>query len=230
MLHRIYDTLPVSNTELDELTREAVNTTAATLISTVIIGLIEGTFGALLFIIFGLPSPFLWGVVILILSMIPMIGTNLVLAPAGIILALSGSLFSGLLLVLLGLAGVSFTQNVLKPKLLGERAGLHPAVVLLATLGGIAWLGLIGFLIGPLLASLFIVVWRQFGKRYQHELSMKNRQHEAYYPDSASAAPEGNAGSQEEEKQDGPAAEESIDAGSGAREEARRRHEEDAEG
>ncbi len=180
MLHRIYDTLPVSNTELDELTREAVNTTAATLISTVIIGLIEGTFGALLFMIFGLPSPFLWGVVILILSMIPMIGTNLVLAPAGIILALSGRFFSGLVLVALGLAAVSFTQNVLKPKLLGDRAGLHPAVVLLATLGGIAWLGLIGFLIGPLLASLFIVVWRQFGKRYQHELSMKNRQHEPY--------------------------------------------------
>ena len=68
-------------------------------------------------------------------------------------------------MILLGLGGVAITQNVVKPKLLGDRTGLNPALALLATIGGIAWLGLIGFLVGPLLASLFIVVWQQFGKR-----------------------------------------------------------------
>ena len=64
-------------------------------------------------------------------------------------------------MIALGMAGVAITQNLIKPKLLGNRSGLHPALALLATIGGIMWLGLIGFLVGPLLASLFIVVWQQ---------------------------------------------------------------------
>lgn len=70
--------------------------------------------------------------------------------------------------------GVGVTQNLIKPKLLGDRSGLNPALALLATIGRIMWLGLIGFLVGPLPASLFIVVWQRFGKRYQAELRMKD--------------------------------------------------------
>jgi predicted PurR-regulated permease PerM len=79
-----------------------------------------------------------------------------------------------LLLIGLGFGGVALTQNVVKPKLLGDRAGLHPGLVLLSTIGGIAWLGLIGFLVGPLLAALFIIVWEQFAKRYSQALSTKH--------------------------------------------------------
>ena len=110
--------------------------------------------------------------------MIPLIGTNLVLVPAGAILILTGRIFAGSAVIVLGLAGVAVTQNLIKPKLLGDRSALNPALALLATIGGILWLGLIGFLVGPLLASLFIVVWQQFGKRYRTELSMKDVEHE----------------------------------------------------
>ena len=105
-----------------------------------------------------------------------------VLVPAGAILIVTGRVFSGITVIALGLAGVAITQNLIKPKLLGDRSGLNPALALLATIGGIMWLGLIGFLVGPLLASLFIVVWRQFGKRYQAELSTKDIETES--PDS----------------------------------------------
>ena len=170
----VYRAVPLPNRELREIAEETRRTTGATLKSTLLIGIIEGTFGAVLFLVFGLPSAFLWGIIIMVLSMIPLIGTNLVLVPAGIILIVSGRVGSGIAMIILGLAGVAATQNVIKPKLLGDRTGLHPAIALLATIGGIAWLGLIGFLVGPLIAALFIVVWGQFGARYRQELSTRN--------------------------------------------------------
>lgn len=171
---KVYETLPIPNTEIDQITRETFNTTSATLISTIIIGLLEGALAATLFLVFGLPSPFLWGAITVVLSMIPLIGTNLVLFPAGIIQIAVGRPVAGLLILVAGAVGVAITQNVVKPKLLGDRSGLHPAMALLATIGGIAWLGLIGFLIGPVIASLFFVVWRQFGSRYRSLLALKN--------------------------------------------------------
>ncbi len=163
----IYDVAPIENAELDEMVKKGLATTSATLISTVIIGFMEGAYGTVLFLSFGVPSPFLWGVVIVILSMLPIIGTNLIITPAGIALAVLGRPFAGIALVALGYGGVAITQNVVKPKLTGNRTGLHPALVLLATIGGIAWLGIIGFILGPVIASLFIVIWRQFATRYR---------------------------------------------------------------
>lgn len=171
---RLYDTIPIANAEIDQIVGETFNTTSATLISTIIIGLMEGALATALFVIFSLPSPVLWGVITMVLSMIPLIGTNLVLIPAGLLAILGGRIAAGAIIISAGAVGVAITQNVIKPKLLGDRTGLHPAVALLATLGGIAWLGLIGFLIGPVLASLFIVVWRQFSKRYRRLLEAKD--------------------------------------------------------
>ncbi len=169
LVKRIYEWVPLPDAYLQQLGEEALRTTSATLISTVIIGMIEGLYGALIFVVFGLPSPVLWGGVILILSMIPLIGANMVLTPAGIIVLLSGDVVSGLAIVALGYGGVLITQNIIRPKLLGDRSGLHPALVLLGTIGGIAWLGLIGFLVGPLLVSLFLAVWSQFAGYYRDQ-------------------------------------------------------------
>ena len=168
MVERCYDTIPFSDRDIDQIAAETFSTTSATLISTIIIGFLEGMLAAVLFIACGLPSPFFWGVITMVLSMIPLIGSNLIIIPAGIATIAGGSV------VFIGFVGVAITQNIVKPKLLGDRTGLHPALALLATIGGIAWLGLIGFLVGPVLAALFIVVWRQFAKRYKTLLDGKN--------------------------------------------------------
>ncbi len=175
LVRKVYEFLPMKNSEIDQIAQEGLATTAATLKSTIIIGLMEGSLGVIIFATFGISSPFLWGVVITVLSMIPLVGTNLIIVPAGIVLAVQGRILAGIVVILLGLVGVAITQNVIKPKLLGDRTGLHPALVLLATIGGIAWLGIIGFLLGPVLASLFIVVWKQFASRYEVELSTKHQ-------------------------------------------------------
>lgn len=174
LVDRVYETVPVSTKDMDQIVSETFNTTSATLISTIIIGLLEGGLATVLFVIFQLPSPFLWGVITMVLSMIPLIGTNLVLIPAGLITILSGRPVAGIVIIIAGAVGVAITQNVVKPKLLGDRSGLHPALALLSTIGGIAWLGLIGFLVGPVLAALFVVVWRQFARRYRSLLEGKN--------------------------------------------------------
>lgn len=174
LLSGIREVLPVPNRDLDALVTEVGRTTSATLVSSVIIGAIEATYAVILFLIFGLPSPFLWGVITLVVSLIPLIGANLVLIPAAVLLAIVGRFPAAVLLGLLSVGGVFLTQNVLKPKLLGDRSGLHPAVVLFATLGGIAWLGLAGFVLGPIIAALFFVIWQQFGIRFQAELSTKD--------------------------------------------------------
>ena len=74
----------------------------------------------------------------------------------------------GVGLIVVGVAGAVISQNVLRPKLVGDRSGLHPALVLVATLGGLAWMGLIGFVIGPILATLATIAWEQFANRNEN--------------------------------------------------------------
>ena len=64
--------------------------------------------------------------------------------------------------------GTIFSQNILRPKLIGDRTGLHPALVLVSTIGGLSWLGLIGFLVGPIIATLFVVIWEQFATQREN--------------------------------------------------------------
>jgi predicted PurR-regulated permease PerM len=132
----------------------------------------------------------------MVLSMIPLIGTNIVLIPTGLITLFSGRPAAGLIIMITGAVGVAITQNVVKPKLLGDRTGLHPALALLATIGGIAWLGLIGFLVGPVLAALFIVVWRQFARRYRKLLDGKNLDEERSDAESVIDPPEDTGGAE----------------------------------
>lgn len=174
LLDRVKSLIPLSDHDTDELTSEMAGMTKATIISTLIIGFIEGTYGGIIFAVFRLPSPVLWGIIILFMSLIPIIGANVVIVPAGIFTILSGRYAAGIIIIALGIAGIAITQNIIKPKLLGGRSGLHPMIVLLSTIGGIAWLGIIGFLLGPMIAALFIVIWKQFGKRFHAELESKN--------------------------------------------------------
>ncbi|MFP4383529.1 MAG: AI-2E family transporter [Spirochaetia bacterium] len=171
---KIMDLIPLSNRNTQELMTETVRTTNATIKSTLVIGIIEGFWGTLVFIIFGLPTPVLWGLIMTVLSVLPILGTNIVIIPTGVLMIISGRIVAGILVIILGLVGFSINQYIIRPKLMGDQSGLNPALVLLTMLGGIAWLGIIGFLVGPLLATLTIVIWEQFGKRFQEELETKN--------------------------------------------------------
>lgn len=143
----------------------------ATVYGTVFMGFLEGSFGALLFFIFSIPSAILWGVVMAILTMIPLVGANVILLPAGLYKIFSGEWISGLCILVIGVGGVLFAENIVKPQIVGNRAGLHPALVVLSSLGAIAVMGIVGFIVGPIVATLFLVLWRQFRSRMQESES-----------------------------------------------------------
>lgn len=127
---------------------------------------LEGVIATIGFLIFGIPNAFFLGLLTIILIILPMVGAGVVWIPAAIWLAYKGKLLLALLFVIYSLILVSSIENVLRPKLIGDKALIHPAIMLLGIFGGLALLGFIGMVIGPLLLSiLYILIKDQFAKR-----------------------------------------------------------------
>ncbi|MDQ3089804.1 MAG: AI-2E family transporter [bacterium] len=125
---------------------------------TLIIALVQGLLVSIGFMIFGVPNAVLWGSVAAISAVIPGIGTALVITPAVIYLFLIGQTFSAIGLLIWGFIAVGLVDNFLGPKILGKDTELHPFLVLLSVLGGIAFFGPVGLLLGPLAVSLMIAL------------------------------------------------------------------------
>ncbi len=166
LLDYVCGLLPLDAPHSELLMDRAAKTLDATVLGTLFIGVIEGAFGALLFALFGFPSPTLWGVIMVIMSVLPVLGINVVIVPAGIIAIILGDVGRGVGLIAVGVAGTVVSQNMIRPKLVGDRAKLHPALVLVSTLGGLVWLGLIGFIVGPVVATLVQIMWEEFADRH----------------------------------------------------------------
>jgi predicted PurR-regulated permease PerM len=130
-----------------------------------LVAFIQGSLGALGFWIFGIPSPLFWGMVMAFLALIPYLGTGVIWGPAAIFLFLDGVfqdsntiMLKGVLLFLYGLIIVSGLDNLIKPKIVGDRARVHPIIIILGTLGGLFMFGPLGVLVGPLILSLTLLL------------------------------------------------------------------------
>lgn len=123
-----------------------------------IIAIIQGIVTSIGFLIFGVPSAFLWGTIASITALIPSVGTSLVVVPAIIYLFFSGSLFHAIGLAIWGFFAVGLIDNFLGPKLVGRGIKIHPFLILLSVLGGLALFGPIGFIIGPVVLSLLFTL------------------------------------------------------------------------
>ncbi|MBU4486286.1 MAG: AI-2E family transporter [Candidatus Delongbacteria bacterium] len=168
-ISKIRSVLPLEREDEKKAVGELVKITDTIIIYTFLIGVAEGTYGGAMFSIMGIGSPFFWGVIMVVLSMIPIVGANTIIAPAAIIQILMGNYTKGVILLVLGSGLIVINQNIIKPKLAGDRSGLHPVVMFVATIGGIAWLGMVGFLVGPLIAALTIVSWELFAIKFKAE-------------------------------------------------------------
>jgi predicted PurR-regulated permease PerM len=146
------------------------STTRAIIKGTVVVSLVQGLIGAILFFIAGVPSPILWGTLMALVALIPAIGPSLVWIPVGVILLLSGDIFGAV--VVLGGGGViiSLVDNILRPILVGRDTEMPDALILLSILGGLATFGLAGIVIGPVIAALFLSIWNLFAHEYEVEL------------------------------------------------------------
>ncbi len=127
-----------------------------------VVAVVQGILGGLIFWVLGIGTPILWGALMAVLSLLPVLGTALVWAPAAIYLLLTGSVWKGMVLLAFGALVISTIDNVLRPVLVGTDVKMPSYVVLVSSLGGIAIFGVNGFVIGPLLAALFLTTWEMY--------------------------------------------------------------------
>ena len=119
-----------------------------------LIAIVQGTMGGLAFWILGLHSPVLWGTAMALLSFIPLVGTALIWVPAFIFLVIWGSFIKGIILLIMGVFGISLVDNFLRPRLISSKTQIHPLILFFAVLGGINLFGIIGIIAGPLIATV----------------------------------------------------------------------------
>lgn len=146
--------LPLEERYKKNLSNKFKSIIYATIYGIIVTGILVGALGALGFYIFGLSSPILWGIIMTILSMLPLVGTCLVWLPAGIYLVVTGNTLLGVLFLLYNWIIVSGIDTFVRPKIIGAKGKLHPVFVLLGIVGGLKIFGLIGVIIGPLIFAI----------------------------------------------------------------------------
>lgn len=154
--------LPLGDEREHLLFSKFAEVTRATVKGNLVVAVAQGSLGGIIFWILGIPAPFLWGVIMTLLSLVPMVGAGLVWAPVAVYLFATGSWIQGLVLTGFGVGVIGLVDNFLRPVLVGRDTKLPDYLVLLSTLGGVALFGINGFVIGPLLAALFVAFWQIF--------------------------------------------------------------------
>lgn len=164
-LKRINDYLKMQKNEYAHILSRLKEIIRGVIYGYVMIACIQGILGALGFYLFGVSSPVFWGVVMALLALIPVLGTGFVWVPASVVLVLEGLaqgsnlvVLRGAGLFLYGLLIVSTVDNVLRPHLIGEKAKVHPILILVGVMGGLLFFGPLGVIIGPLLLSMTQVI------------------------------------------------------------------------
>lgn len=151
--------VPVERSIADRLAERFLGIVRATIKGTGVVALVQGTLGWITLMIAGVPSALLFGVVMAIFALVPVIGSGAVWLPAGLWLLISGATWQGLFVLLTGFFIISSADNVLRPILVGRDTGIPDWIILITTLGGISLVGFSGIVLGPLVAGLFLASW-----------------------------------------------------------------------
>ena len=157
--------LPLTHDEMDRLFGRVVDTVQATIYGTVAVAAVQGTLGGLMFWVLGLSTPILWGLVMGLLAIVPVLGAFVVWIPAAIFLALDGSWGKAVVLAIWGAVVVGGIDNVLRPLLVGNRLRLHTVPTFISMIGGLVLFGTPGFILGPLAATVTILLVETWGSR-----------------------------------------------------------------
>jgi len=156
--------LPLSQSEADGIFARVGDTVYATVYGTFAVSLAQGVLGGLMFWWLGLPAPLLWGVVMFLLSLVPVLGAPVVWIPAALFLGLTGSWWKALILVGWGTVVIGSIDNLLYPVLVGDRVRMHTLLVFFSVVGGLMLFGAAGLVLGPVavvVTTALIEVWRE---------------------------------------------------------------------
>lgn len=170
LLKKILYFLPLDDHNEMRLLDRFTSVTRATLKGTLIIGLLQGGICGVAFAIAGIEGPVFWGSLMAVMSIVPAFGTAIIWGPALFILALTGD-FSGVIILLILCGAVAGNlDNLIRPRLVGKDTEMHDLFVLFGTLGGLSMFGLLGIIIGPIVAALFITIWEIYGDTFSDYL------------------------------------------------------------
>ena len=170
ILDRILYLVPLPPADEERLLDRFVSVTRATIKGSLVIGILQGGLAGLSFAVFGVPGAAFWATVMAVLSIVPALGTALVWVPAVIWLLATGQIAAGMSVGLWCGLVVGTVDNFLRPRLVGRDARLPDLLILLSTFGGIVFFGAVGFILGPIVAALFVTVWEIFAETYRDVL------------------------------------------------------------
>ncbi|ETI60966.1 membrane protein, partial [Sphingobium sp. C100] len=159
---RVAAAAPLRAGQRTALIEQFVIVTRATIKGSIVVAIVQGFIGGLVFWALGIQGALLWGVLMGGFSLLPAIGTAIVWVPVSIYLFASGAIWEGVVLVACGVLVIGMVDNVLRPILVGRDTRIPDYVVLISTLGGIEMFGFNGIVIGPVIAALFIATWNIF--------------------------------------------------------------------
>jgi predicted PurR-regulated permease PerM len=166
LIRKLISLIPIGDRIEIELFERFTSVARATVKGGLIVAVIQGSIGGLLFWFLGIPAAFLWGMLMIVLSLLP-IGSALIWAPAAVILFLQGQTLKAVILLTVGILAIAMIDNFLRPRLIGKDSKMSDYLVLVSTLGGLAWFSLTGFVLGPIIAALFMTCWDILGKYSQ---------------------------------------------------------------
>ncbi len=170
LLDKFLSYIPLQDTDKENLVGKFASVSRATIKGTLVIGVVQGGLAGFALAVAGVQGAVFWGTIMVMLSVIPGIGTALVWAPAVFYFLAVGQILKGILLGLFCGLVVGSADNILRPILVGRDAKLHELLILFATLGGIMSFGVVGFILGPVVAALFVTVWDIYGVAFRTAL------------------------------------------------------------
>ncbi|MGL4541189.1 MAG: AI-2E family transporter [Polymorphobacter sp.] len=167
LVKRIGNAVPLRPEQRDAVLGTFALVIRATIKGSLVVAVLQGLIGGLIFWALGIHAPLLWAVVMTILAFLPVVGTGLVWLPVALYLLATGAIWQGVALLFAGIFVIGLVDNVVRPILVGRDTRLPDYLVLISTLGGLAVFGANGIVVGPVIAALFLTVWEIFATERQ---------------------------------------------------------------
>ena len=158
--------LPFKQSNAIWLVRQFEHISRAILVGQILVSCIQGFLGGVGFVIFGLPDAVLWGIVMAVLSLVPVVGTSLIWLPAGVYLLAHRDYYAGIGLLVWGSVVVSHIDNFVRPRLGKKLGNINPIVMLLGAFAGLQFFGIVGLVVGPFLLAFFLLLLQVYRQEY----------------------------------------------------------------
>jgi predicted PurR-regulated permease PerM len=172
LLRRLRYLVPLDREYKNAIAQRFSSVARATVRGTMLIALIQGSLAGITLWACGVGSPILWGVVATLFSIVPLVGAWLILYPAAFIQMATGHMAQGIIILVVTVIVIVNVDNLLRPRLVGQEAGMHDLMVFFSTLGGIGMFGPMGFIIGPMIAALFLAVIDIYSAEFKEDLEI----------------------------------------------------------